>query len=164
MLHCSSSSFSSPLRSLFLPCTDIGTITSTSTELITTPENNPLVLSCEVPDSLPPATVQWYRGSTSTPFSDSSGRIGQTLDGRLVFSHYALTDNGMFSCEVENEQIAGSSVASSSYFLGGGTEGRARQGGGQWEGEVMECQGFETCKTWYDIAIYVRHSLRIFRY
>ena len=89
-------------------------------------ENNPLVLNCEVPDSLPLATVTWFKGSSIV--SDDNGRIGQTLNGRLVFSHFEPTDTGQYHCKVENELISESSAQSSTYLLSLGNRGNYREG------------------------------------
>ena len=81
-----------------------------------TRDNDPRVLDCHVPASLPEATVTWSHGDDSLGEGDFSGRLGVTRDGRLVFSAFTVSDTGVFSCEVEND-VVGSTLPSSSYLL-----------------------------------------------
>ena len=96
----------------------INAVPSTVSDHEQTPtrNNDPRVLNCHVPTSLPGAVVTWFRRGNALGESDLADRLGITRDGRLVFSAFTSSDTGVYSCQVGND-VVGSTQPSSSYIL-----------------------------------------------
>ena len=69
-----------------------------------------LVLSCEVPDSVPHPQVTWSGLSTQ---QTSDGRVTHSQNGTLIFSFFRNTDSSVYQCTVTNPAR---SVMSSQYL------------------------------------------------
>lgn len=72
------------------------------------------LLSCLVPTSVPPASVNWYRSSTLVVPND---RISVTLSHGLFFSYMIPQDQSNWRCSVANSVAQQIEHDSNSYIL-----------------------------------------------
>jgi len=73
-------------------------------------DGDSFILNCSLPNSLPDATIQWFRGSTDVSTLPDANRFtvfSSATSSSLIASYYVNGDANSYDCKISNHLVDG---------------------------------------------------------